>query len=1471
MGKDTVEDQTDEAFVPKSAADVYREQQRKPEDIEYENKIKNIKKRYELEEKPFSLSGIYKKIIPTNARLLVENLLGKDSTITENDFTVDQLAQIILLSEQQKDNTKNKKLRAEGKLDKRSKQFKVSPSDVSQVSAYRSGSNLGFFETILKASDPKEQVRSTLGGYYTVDFPDKFKARDDYEFKTGDEDRGLPTTFSGMLKAAYNGDFYNAASPEIWLEYFANELKTPTRKVDITVNKKYAHGGSVEDQTKMAFKGMGYGELIADNIIGLDNEYESLGEKIGKQFNKDEITFLKNMGIGMYEGAKEFVSAPIETAKEGFKEFAVGTTDFLFKDLDTRLQEMFKTDYKNATPEQVTKARESVLGDAVIASGIIPAGKLVGNVIEGAVDVGTKQARKIDLYKIQQAINESNAILSGANKKIDSKLKDIEGRLQQSPLGTLERKLTKEQMGKGKGKQNTVQTQAALNLGFNETGFHSTGKYDPSGEIEVFKLPDEVYTEKAAARGITLKEAVQQYGGFQSFDNPDMAHDFLGVHVGTTKAAADRHFNKSETEDTEGARTYQLRLKTNKPFLDGKKPWTEKGLNKFLVKEMDKIKDGQVFEKMQIIRRRLAEQGYTHVPYINNIEDKRNISYAMLVDRPEGKGVNSSAVIRYKDAEFNPLEKSNRNAKYAQGGSVEDQTDEAFGKKEIEPDLLNKVTDFFNRERGLERSKKLEDAIRYYLGPYAGSLGQANQLINPIVGLQDAGESTREGRYVDAITDTAAAGLPIAGALAAKPLAKGVQSGIDEAVDAITEIMTGGSAGAVDQSKRMFMKKTPLAIIGAGVAASDASLLDDVVTPLAKKTAGGSGFFNTTLSSIKKLTKERSKLQNEIYKISKNLPPSPRKDNKLLLTEKYADELTNNIGNIVVDVVNKIEENPKILKDVSNKDLENMVNIIDSSQIGHRLGGDEEGYIALMEEAMTRGMHKDTDVDGNFKYPAVADVATGGGFMYEEELKKFAQGGLTMNNQTQMAFALGGEAETRDPVSGNDVPPGSLPVEVRDDIPARLSEGEYIVPADVVRFFGVKFFEDLRTKAKIGLQKMDADGRIGGDPVPPMQMTQGPEQDIDAMIDAEMANMNSGGVVQGYDKGADVERAKITTPTVRYTGRPFNYGYGQPLLAATDIQGLDVVKPVVDTVATTPTEPEGGCPQGYIWNGVMCAVDLSVDNSDDDDPTVEDPQKWYETDNGLALNDPMAYMQAQMDAAEGVGKGIIGSIFGSGILGQIAKATSVSNLAAAYRLAEATGTLTEDMKKFGEYIKKNAKNYSRGTWKLNGLAKQLGFLSWEDSQSSENISRFSEIAKLKGLTGGRFAIVTQKQGEQQFLRDKVTEDKIKQQSMDAIAGKGKVYNVNTGEKNIDATRTSGAASADVIARQIERDRTSDMTTSEREAAKKKTEAAAEKTKQALENAARTGTLTGLNKGGLATKKKKKTKAYKKGGLASKKK
>jgi len=99
-----------------------------------------------------------------------------------------------------------------------------------------------------------------------------------------------------------------------------------------------------------------------------------------------------------------------------------------------------------------------------------------------------------------------------------------------------------------------------------------------------------------------------------------------------------------------------------------------------------------------------------------------------------------------------------------------------------------------------------------------------------------------------------------------------------------------------------------------------------------------------------------------------------------------------------------------------------------------------------------------------------------------------------------------------DPVSGNEIPSGSLAEEVRDDIPAQLSGGEYVVPADVVRFFGVKYFEDLRMEAKLGLQDMERNGRIGGEPVEPQQqMAQNSNQGItEADLQALEAMMTTG-------------------------------------------------------------------------------------------------------------------------------------------------------------------------------------------------------------------------------------------------------------------------------------------------------------------------------------------------------------------------
>ncbi len=85
----------------------------------------------------------------------------------------------------------------------------------------------------------------------------------------------------------------------------------------------------------------------------------------------------------------------------------------------------------------------------------------------------------------------------------------------------------------------------------------------------------------------------------------------------------------------------------------------------------------------------------------------------------------------------------------------------------------------------------------------------------------------------------------------------------------------------------------------------------------------------------------------------------------------------------------------------------------------------------------------------------------------EKQMEMFQDGGLK------------DEGGTKDPVSGNDVPPGATQEEVRDDIPAQLSEGEFVFPADVVRYIGLEKLMRLRQEAKMGLKMMEEMGQMG--------------------------------------------------------------------------------------------------------------------------------------------------------------------------------------------------------------------------------------------------------------------------------------------------------------------------------------------------------------------------------------------------------
>lgn len=97
-----------------------------------------------------------------------------------------------------------------------------------------------------------------------------------------------------------------------------------------------------------------------------------------------------------------------------------------------------------------------------------------------------------------------------------------------------------------------------------------------------------------------------------------------------------------------------------------------------------------------------------------------------------------------------------------------------------------------------------------------------------------------------------------------------------------------------------------------------------------------------------------------------------------------------------------------------------------------------------------------------------------------------------------------------DPVSGNPIPVGSSAENVRDDIEAMISEGEYVLPANVVKWHGLKHIMDMQAEAEMGLMGMFDMGLIQyageEEAEEPEEVTEAeddiPEEDVDIEVAA---------------------------------------------------------------------------------------------------------------------------------------------------------------------------------------------------------------------------------------------------------------------------------------------------------------------------------------------------------------------------------
>lgn len=322
-----------------------------------------------------------------------------------------------------------------------------------------------------------------------------------------------------------------------------------------------------------------------------------------------------------------------------------------------------------------------------------------------------------------------------------------------------------------------------------------------------------------------------------------------------------------------------------------------------------------------------------------------------------------------------------------------------------------------------------------------------------------------------------------------------------------------------------------------------------------------------------------------------------------------------------------------------------------------------------------------------------------------------------------------------DPVSGNEIPAGSNAEDVRDDVDAKLSSGEYVVPADVVKYFGVAYFEKLRDKAKAGLEGMEEDGRIGGEPanIEKMEHTIGSDLDL-------MDGYATGGLVPGTDVNGIIDRVKAAAmkdpsisnllkskgifvqqppqgqaavaPAVEGQAAPQKFAEGGPVTAPTAFNPYAYTPGFSIESGVTTTPPTGGtspvqCPEGYVLDpktntcvpapvaapvapvsGSQLNTGFREDSDQKSQAVQHDPNAWMKkydyTNPGTLMEQSMSTLGMGEDEKE---KGFlaqagefIGGRLAGGLLGKVIKTQKYAEAMANAAVLESHGHKTEAAK-----------------------------------------------------------------------------------------------------------------------------------------------------------------------------------------------
>ena len=1062
---------------------------------------------------------------------------------------------------------------------------------------------------------------------------DKGKGPNPYSFAYPSRFNTIDTGILDLMDAAQDilteqGEPPKAKETSGFIKTLRKFFGSDRRKLEPSYSEGGLETGDITNQTESAIptkKGMSYGELILDNILGLDNEYESFGEKLGKAVNEDEIDFLKTAAVGVYEGAKEFITNPVETTKQVVTDIKDSVQRLGTEDLNKRLKNMYNIDYTNATDEQVNSAKEAVFGDALRALELIPAAKGVTTIAKAGSAAIPSGVKADVIGQTKALLSGDKEFLSGTPTPQSSTQSLSAGFTGQNPPTYLKRdvpfiegkqpgfkienpedpeymqNVVKDDLNKlrsldylsfrepivefaetvtipKKGllgsefllqlKKNDATPESSLQSGvidpdkrYTKEELLSTLKRDTKDPFSVLRQPKGTFESSADLRYPSRYESYQRQhsvgfmGGIEQDDFSIPIESNIGTPGKKFKAKGDLHGFPDETiAHVRGSiqKTIPLpnKIKTTteaEQIAKGK----QLGINRYISPE-------------ELMNAQRSRSNTNFNEYFNIIGHEKNF-------------------LLFEEGQSDLLT----------GGFIKptNKFDAVF---QLAIDDYNDVSPVSYREAYSGITKDIEQIVKELDNDALGGFDK------PSPSILGTYSYSRKKDFLDTAKER--------GYVAFSELDNYLKS--------------NGYYNATNIDKTNADTEE---FIEQSIFAKDIALLDDVddydeiilegddlrddITLMSFDNNDGTALKSFLKYRNKKgppKTKEQYKLQldNFYNRIQKQL--DRKKIDKEIDALEFADiylyyknnkSSTLDTSNIGLPPIRKekqaIDEIIKVLiAKAAASDAESIV-IPPPARIAAARGkeyrkskGDK--FYRLYEDTFNKSLkelednfpvtiHRNVELPygGTTKSTSFPEIDNKGTIIDISELvrkykvekpRQFAQGGVAMKDQMDL-FKYGGlkdDGLTKDPVSGNEIPDGSMAKEVRDDIPAMLSEGEYVVPADVLRYYGMGFFENLRNQAKNSLTQMETSGRIGGEPISPEQAQR--NMQIKPMGMPQPQAVNQGGVIQGFNNGNQVTSSGITPLEIRGAAYQTTSSYQDNVAkaeaeASTNTEEITVMKP----------------------------------------------------------------------------------------------------------------------------------------------------------------------------------------------------------------------------------------------------------------------------------------------------------------------